>query len=116
MATQKQIANKKIIFGGGSLCLGNGVNVEESFPHIVATSLNASYMNLSPADTLTDLIDPLIIFKNFEPNYIILNDTRFFQNYGWALRQIYKMKKLEQDEGYKKHFTNSDIDCLKLFD
>tara|TARA_B100001057_G_scaffold151746_2_gene151751 strand:- start:2454 stop:3251 length:798 start_codon:yes stop_codon:yes gene_type:complete len=109
-------ANKKIIFGGGSLCLGNGVNVEESFPHIVATSLNASYMNLSPADTLTDLIDPLIEFKNFEPDYIILNDTRFFQNYGWALRQIYKMKKLEQDEGYKKHFTNSDIDCLKLFD
>ena len=35
----------------------------------------------------------LIEFKNFNPDYVILNDTRFFQNYGWALREIYKIRK-----------------------
>lgn len=109
-------ADVKIIFAGGSLCLGTGVNVEESFPYLVAEKLNASYINFSSADSLTDIIDPLIEFKNFNPDYVVLNDTRFFQNYGWALREIYKIRKLEQEEGYKKHFTDSDVDCLKLFD
>lgn len=109
-------AKTKILFGGGSLSLGSGVNVEESFPYIVSKKLNASYINLSAADCLTDLTDLLIEYKSFEPHYVILNDTRFLQNYGWGLREMYKVRKLEAEPGYQKYFTQSDIDCLKLFD
>ena len=109
-------ASTKIIFGGGSLLLGTGINVEDSFPYIVAKKLNASYLNISPADALTDLIDPLTEYKKFNPDYVILNDTRFFGSYGWGLREIYKMRKLEAQDGYVKYFKQADIDCLKLFD
>lgn len=109
-------AKTKIIFGGGSLSLGSGVNVEESFPYIVSKKLNASYINLSAADCFTDLTELLIEYKSFEPNYIILNDTRFLQNYGWGLREMYKVRNLEVEPGYQKYFIQSDIDCLKLFD
>ena len=68
-------ASTKIIFGGGSLLLGTGINVEDSFPYIVAKKLNASYLNISPADTLTDLVDPLTEYKKFKPDYIIWMDT-----------------------------------------
>jgi len=109
-------AKTKILFGGGSLLLGCGVNVEESFPFIVAKGLDASYINLSPADCFTDLIDHLINYKDFNPTHIILSDTRFIQSYGWGLREIYKIRKLEEEQGYRKYFTQSDINCLKLFD
>ena len=109
-------AKTKILFGGGSLSLGSGVNVEESFPYIISQKLNASYINLSAADCFTDLAELLIEYKSFEPTYVILNDTRFIQNYGWGLREMYKIRKLEAEPGYKKYFTQSDVDCLKLFD
>lgn len=109
-------ANKKIIFGGGSLSLGCGVKLEDSFPFIVAKKFNASYLNFSPADCFTDLIDILIEYKSFSPDYIVLSDTRFIQSYGWGLREIYKIRRLEEEKGYRKYFTRADIDCLKMFD
>jgi len=109
-------AKTKIIFGGGSLCLGTGINVEETFSNIVANEMGASYINFSPADCLTDLINILIKYKEFNPDYVILNDTRFIQSYGWGLREMYKIRKLEEEPGYKKYFTQSDIECFHLFD
>lgn len=109
-------ANKKIIFAGGSLSLGTGVPVEHSFPYILSQKMGASYINLSDVDTLSDLIEPLAQFKNFNPDIVIINDTRFIQLYGWALIDIYKMRNVESNPLYKSVFSECDKNFLLMFE
>jgi hypothetical protein len=78
--------------------------------------LDASYINLSDVDTLSDLINPLKQFKNFNPDIIVINDTRFIQLYGWALIDIYKVKRVEHKDVYKNIFQECDINFLLLFE
>lgn len=109
-------SNKKILFAGGSLCLGTGVPLDKSFPYLVSSMLDASYINLSDVDTLSDLIDPLKKFKDFNPDIVVINDTRFIQMYGWALIDIYKVKHVEYKDVYKNIFQECDINFLLLFE
>ena len=109
-------ADKKMLVAGGSLSLGTGVHVEESFPHVLADMLEADYINISDADAITDLIDPLKQFKDYNPDYVLLSDTRFVQSYSWALVDIYRQKQTENMPAYRSIFLESDIHALKLFD
>jgi hypothetical protein len=106
----------RILFAGGSLCLGTGVPVEHSFPFIVSKILDASYINVSDVDTMSDLIEPLKQFTDFDPQYVIINDTRFIQMYGWALIDIYKSRSIENNELYKKVFVDCDRNFLLMFE
>lgn len=109
-------AETKILFAGGSLCLGTGVPLENSFPYIVSKELNASYINLSDADTISDFIEPLRKFTDFNPSFVIINDTRFIQMYGWALIDIYKTRNIENNDMYKKIFLECDKNFLLMFE
>lgn len=109
-------ANKKIMFLGGSFCIGSGVPVECSFPDILAKQLNANYLNLSDTDCLADFIDPITNFIEYNPDIVIVNDTRFIQVHGWVLREVYKRRGLEYTESYKKIFKKSDDQFLLMFE
>jgi len=130
-------AKNKILFAGGSFQLGCGVPLENSYPHIIATELNASYINLGPADTITDLVPWLAKYEKFKPQYVILTDTRFIQLYGWLLKDLFnlnelneKVKTVEPDPGqvdgyenhtkfraiYQKIFLECDKTCLILLE
>jgi hypothetical protein len=109
-------AKKKILFGGGSLSLGTGIPVEKSFPHVLSQMLDASYINLSDVDTISDLIEPLEKFKDFNPDIVVINDTRFIQLYGWALIDIYKVRNVESGEFYKNVFLECDQKFLLMFE
>lgn len=109
-------ASKKIIFAGGSLSLGTGIPFEKSFPHLLASYLDASYINLSDADTFTDILDPIKKLRSFDPDYVVLSDTRFIQLHGWALIDIYNQKHIETNSVYKNIFFESDKKCLEFLD
>ena len=106
----------RLLVAGGSLCVGTGVPVENSFPHILSQIINASYINLSDADTISDFIEPLKQFKNFNPTHVIINDTRFIQQYGWALIDIYKARNVESNDTYKNIFADCDNNFLLMFE
>lgn len=84
-------ADTRILFVGGSLVHGVGVNVEDSFPYKVAKAMNASYINVSDTDSFTDLFDEIEEYMfSFEPHYLVMGDTRFFDEFGYAWRMLFK--------------------------
>lgn len=109
-------ASKKILFAGGSLSLGTGIPVEYSFPSVLANMLDSSYINLSDVDTLSDLIEPLQKYKDFNPDVVVINDTRFIQQYGWALIDVYKVRNVESKGFYKNVFAECDQNFLLMFE
>lgn len=109
-------SNNRILFAGGSLCLGTGISVEDSFSYVLANKLNASYINLSDVDTLSDLIEPLKKFVDFNPTLVVINDTRFIQLYGWVLIDMLKVKDIENTDLYKTVFPECDRNFLLLFE
>lgn len=77
----------KILFAGGSFTLGTGVHMEQSFPYKLSNLLDASYINLSDSDSLLGLLQPILdTCEWYKPNYLILGDTRFVDEYGWFVR------------------------------
>jgi len=106
----------RIIFAGGSLCVGTGIPMENSFPFLVSKMLDASYINVADVDTMSDLIQPLKQFVDFNPQCVVINDTRFIQMYGWALIDIYRVKNVESNQLYKKIFLECDQNFLLMFE
>ena len=77
----------KILFAGGSFMLGTGVRMEQSFPWKLSKLSDASYINLSDSDSLLGLLQPILdTCEWYKPNYLILGDTRFVDEYGWFVR------------------------------
>lgn len=115
--------SKKIIFAGGSFCFGTGVNLEDTYAYILSKKLNADYINLSDVDSLTELIDPLNKFKDFDPDYVVISDTRFISEIGWLrmyLLDRIKEDNLKADSETKKFlmecFERNDDDVIKMFE
>lgn len=109
-------AKRKILFAGGSLCVGTGVPLEHSFPHILSDMAESSYINLSDVDTISDLIIPLKKFKNFNPDVVVISDTIFIQYHGWILMQFFKEKSRELKKAYRAVFAENDRNFLLMFD
>jgi len=115
--------NKRIIFAGGSFCFGTGVNLEDTFAYILSKKINADYINLSDVDSLTELVDSLSKFKDYNPDYLIISDTRFISEIGWLRMYILDRTKednLKADPETKKFlmncFQNHDDDVIKMFE
>lgn len=109
-------ADVRILSAGGSIGLGTGVKEEDCVIPLLAKRLNASYINIADADSIADLVEPLIKFKDFDPHYVIISDTRFFQNYGWAMIDIYRLKQVENLPIYKEIFNDADVNTLIMLD
>lgn len=109
-------ANTRILIAGGSNSLGTGIPVESSFPYLLAKKLNANYINLSDVDCLDELVNPLTQFADYDPHYVIINDTRFIQYYGWMMIDLYKTKDIENTDVYKKILKTCDNNFLLLFE
>jgi len=109
--------NRKILYGGGSLIFGTGVPLERTFPYLLSNQYiypHSSYINVSHVDCLTDLIEPFEKFKDFDPDFVIVNDTRFFQPYGYVLAELLQTRAIENNEKYKI-FKECDKNTLLLF-
>lgn len=92
-------AETRILFVGGSLMHGVGVNVEDSFPYKVAKAMNASYINVSDTDSFTELFDEIEEHMfSFDPHYLVLGDTRFFDEFGYAWRMFWKDVSLTKEQ------------------
>ena len=109
-------AEVRLLAAGGSIGQATGVKEEDGFVARFAEKLNASYINIGDADSITDLIAPLIKFKDFNPTHVLISDTRFFQNYGWAMIDIYKLKQIENLSVYKEIFNDTDVATLIMLD
>lgn len=109
-------ASTKILLAGGSNSFGTGVPVEYSFPWLLAEKMQANYINISDVDCLSDLINPLEKFVDYNPDYVIINDTRFIQLYGWMMIDLYKIKDIENTQVYKEIFKSCDQMFLKTFE
>jgi hypothetical protein len=109
-------AKNKILFLGGSLCIGTGVPVENSFPDILAKMLDANYINMSDCDSIADFIEPVKKFVDYDPQYVIISEPRFVQSYGWALIDLYGKRDLEHTATYKKLFKRADDEFLLMFE
>jgi hypothetical protein len=113
----------KMIFAGGSFCFGTGVNVEDTYAYLLAKKLDADYINLSDVDSLTELVEPLSKFKDYNPDYLVISDTRFISEIGWLRMYILDRTKednLKADPETKKFlmecFENHDNDVIKMFE
>lgn len=108
---------RKILYGGGSLIFGTGVPLESSFPYLLSNEYIyplSSYINVSHVDCLTDLIEPFEKHKDFDPDFVIVNDTRFFQPYGYVLAELLQVRAIENNENYKV-FKECDKNALIMF-
>lgn len=100
-------AKTRILFVGGSLMHGVGVNVEDSFPYKLAKEMDASYINVSDTDTLTELFDEIDRHvKEFNPHYLVLADTRFFDEFGYAFNLFWKDVKKDKTSLQRKILKN----------
>jgi len=107
---------KKILFAGGSLSFGCGLPVEHTFPYVLSKMMDATYLNFSDVDTLSDLLQPLKDYKGFDPDLVVISDPRFIQRYGWVLLDIYKQKNFESRPFYKDVFVECDKNFLLMFE
>ena len=103
-------AEHRILGMGGSFLFGTGVNEEDTFIHKVTSKLGGSYINVSDADTLTEIVEASedIICK-FQPTCILLADTRFFDEYGLTWRLSY----LKARETWSKELKKDIFDLRK---
>ena len=96
--------DNRILCAGGSFVFGTGVNNEDTFIDRLSSTLNASYINLSDADSITELLEPINEYaEKFKPTCIILGDTRFLDEYGWTWRHLYTTFKDTFKEGHKEY-------------
>jgi hypothetical protein len=112
-------SDTRILFAGGSLCIGVGLPLEHTFPYVVSQLMNASYINLSDVDCLTDLIPLMKQFKSFNPTHVIVSDTRFIQPYGFAINALSRnhlTKIYEKNNEYSELFLSCDSSALTMFD
>lgn len=107
--------NTRILVVGGSLSLGTGIPMEFSFPHLITNYFLGSYINISDADSLSDLIDPVEKFKDFDPTIVIVSDTRFIQSHGWLLADAYHNNK-DRYKFYNELLKKADKQFIKMFE
>jgi hypothetical protein len=113
-------SKKRIMFAGGSLILGTGVPVENSMAYITSKQLNSDYINISDYDSLTELIEPISnIGMEYDPQLIVINDTRFITDSGWVLNYfIDKTNHIDKNmrDFYISIMRESNQTILKMFE
>lgn len=98
-------ADTKLLVAGGSVCIGTGMPVEMTFPHLLAQRMGADYVNLSDYDSFSDVLIELAEFgKTYKPTHILLMDPRFIGMSGWALNYFLMPKKSPDLERKDRHF------------
>lgn len=107
----------KILVAGGSFAIGTGVNYSDTFASIVAETLNADHFNLSEYDSLYELIDPLQDIKDaFEPDYVIIQDTRFISEMGWIMKEVLSNSDKEKRQFFWEIFDKTNVLELTTMD
>jgi hypothetical protein len=111
--------SNRLLLAGGSLCLGAGLNIEDTFAFKLAEKLDADYINISSADSLTELMDPIkTVGVEFNPSVVVICDTRFIQYTGWSLKDFFSNPEISKEEKLKfqKEFKASDEKFLELYE
>ena len=116
-------AERKILLAGGSMLLGVGLPLEMTLAESLARHYNADYLNISDYDSLTELDQPLRkIGVDYDPDYVIIGDTRFVVENNWLMafiKQNLKQRSLElskQDLQFFQHvFDRTNKDILGIF-
>jgi hypothetical protein len=103
----------RILCAGGSFIFGTGIDLENMWISKLCNKLDdASYINISDSDSVTEVLDPLNeIAKDFRPTCIVLGDARFLDEYGWTWRYLWtSMRKLFGED--QREFANLVRDKL----
>jgi hypothetical protein len=116
-------ANKKILLAGGSMLMGVGLPIEETLPVVLAKHFNADYLNLSDYDSLTEITEPLEqLGVDYDPDYVIIGDTRFVVENNWLMAFIKQKLKLhgvdirkEDLQFFQQAFDNTNRSVLKVY-
>ena len=116
-------ANKKILLAGGSMLMGVGLPIEETLPVVLAKHFNADYLNLSDYDSLTEITAPLEqLGVDYDPDYVIIGDTRFVVENNWLMAFIKQKLKLhgvdirrEDLQFFQQAFDNTNRSVLTVY-
>lgn len=108
----------RLLFIGGSQCLGVGMPLEMTYPYLLAQKMDASYINLSDFDVLTDSIEVLKTFTDYNPTHILVSDTRFIQTYGFVINALSRnhLAKIYDNSEYMDTFKKCDYTALTMFE
>lgn len=94
-------AKRKILFLGSSFGVGTGISERDNHTYKLARRLDADYVNLSPANTLAELIEPTMWFiENYKPNLIVMSESRGIHEGEFFAKTMYKI--LAREEGNDK--------------
>jgi hypothetical protein len=82
----------RILFAGGCLSFGTGINIEDTYAYKFSKLTNSSYINISESKTIMELLDLLHKYiTEFKPKLIVISDTRFFDEIGPAIKNILEL-------------------------
>jgi hypothetical protein len=116
-------ADRKMLLAGGSMVLGVGLPLELTLAEVLARHYDADYLNISDYDSLTELTEPLqTLGVDYNPDYVIIGDTRFVVENNWLMafiKQNLKQHQLElkkQDlQFFQETFDRTNRDVLNVF-
>ena len=87
----------KILHIGASFTFGFGVNENETYPHYLSRLTHGCYWNVSPANTIFQIVDILEdLLDKLKPSTLIISTPRFVQDFDY-LHKTFR-EKIEDKE------------------
>ena len=72
----------KILHIGASFAFGFGVNENETYPHYLSRLTHGCYWNVSPVNTILEVVDILEdLINKLNPSAVIITTPRFVQDF-----------------------------------
>jgi hypothetical protein len=105
------------------MLMGVGLPIEETLAVVLAKHFNADYLNLSDYDSLTEITSPLEkLGVDYDPDYVIIGDTRFVVENNWLMAFIKIKLKLhgvdihsEDLQFFQQTFNNTNRSVLTVY-
>ena len=77
----------KILHIGASLTFGFGVNENETYPHYLSRLTHGCYWNVSPVNTVFQIVDTLEdLIEQIKPAVIFVSPPRYVQDFDYLNR------------------------------
>jgi len=112
----KEDAKYRIIFAGSCTFKGEGVLLQESFPHILSSKMDANYINVSDAGNFAKMLEEVEGHaKWYKPHLIVLGESRFFDVFEWidAYLRVQMKKSYLYDKEIPEEFRHEVRGQLK---
>lgn len=86
----KRCPTNRILHIGASVTFGFGVNLGETYPHLLNEELNGCYWNVSPVNTVFQIIDTVEdLIEQVKPTTLIVSPPRYVQDFDY-LNKVFR--------------------------